>query len=394
MTLKDMTPHEQVLYRSRLFRDAIAFRVPERTPHFNCAVTWKIIDAGYKYSEAFNDYAIMEKCVRRFCEIYPFDLLMDNGARNPFKVIESFGKGYYYYDDDSCVVGVEPYQLCPSEDLVEYAKNPDKYLWEKTLPAKFPDWDDKGLEDFQRTMDEQFAFNNYSMGMMNIMRDEYGIPFANSSQTGFPAFAIETMFTAIRGIKGLALDIRRNGDALKEAVDIIDQNGIYKLIDKIAGLEEGTDPETCYDISSIMLAHTVLSPKSFERYYYDPINKLVNTIISKKKQYRITVEGAGKHLFDYFRDYPQGTLAMLLEQDDIYECREALPNVCLIGGMETTMLNDGTVQECLDWSKKLIDELTPGFIFGENKFISYKNDANAENFKAVCDFVASYMNNR
>ncbi len=390
-----MTPHEQVLYRSKLFRDAISFKVPDRTPHFNCAVTWKIIDSGYKYSEAFNDYDLMTKIVRRFCDIYPFDLLMDNGARNPFKVMDAFGeKGYYYYDDDSCVVGVEPYSLCPSEDLVEYAKDPTKYLWTKTLPARFADWDEKGLDVWQKAMDEQLAFNNFSMNTINMMRDEYGIPYANSTMTGFAAYGIETMFTAIRGIRGLSIDIRRHPDELKEAVDIIDNNGIYKLIDKIAGLEEGTDPETCYDISSIMLAHTVLSPKTFERYYYAPMNKLIETIASKKKQYRITVEGAAAHLHDFYRDYPQGTLAMLLEQDDIFESRKSLPNICMIGGMETTMLNDATKQECLDWSKKLIDELTPGFIFAENKFISYKNDANAENLKAVCDFVATYMNKK
>ena len=72
--------------------------------------------------------------------------------------------------------------------------------------------------------------------------------------------------------------------------------------------------------------------------------------------------------------------------------REKLPNVAIMGGMTTEMLNNSTPEECVAYSKRLCDELGAegGFIFAENKMLSYRNDATSENMKAVCDFVSSY----
>ena len=41
---------------------------------------------------------------------------------------------------------------------------------------------------------------------------------------------------------------------------------------------------------------------------------------------------------------------------------------------------------------RLCDELGKdgGFILSEGKMLSYRNDANRENYKAVCDFVSNY----
>ena len=39
-------------------------RKPDRIPHVSFFVTWKILDSGYKLSEAMNNYDIMGKVVR------------------------------------------------------------------------------------------------------------------------------------------------------------------------------------------------------------------------------------------------------------------------------------------------------------------------------------------
>lgn len=81
-----------------------------------------------------------------------------------------------------------------------------------------------------------------------------------------------------------------------------------------------------------------------------------------------------------------------LEQDDIFEARKHMPNIALCGGMTKAALYDGTKEQCIDLAKKLIDELGKdgGYMMSQNKMISFKNDAKAENLKAVCDFVNEY----
>ena len=42
-------------------------------------------------------------------------------------------------------------------------------------------------------------------------------------------------------------------------------------------------------------------------------------------------------------------------------------------------------------TKELIDELSYdyGYVFSENKMVSFASDCRTENFKAVCDYVSS-----
>ena len=54
-----MTPQELKQHRIQLFRDCAAWRKPERVPFLANIVTWKIIDSGYKFSEALHDLSLI-----------------------------------------------------------------------------------------------------------------------------------------------------------------------------------------------------------------------------------------------------------------------------------------------------------------------------------------------
>ena len=112
----------------------------------------------------------------------------------------------------------------------------------------------------------------------------------------------------------------------------------------------------------------------------------------KKMNVRIFTEGSILRFAEYFADYPKGLLTFHLEQDDPFEFRKALPNVAIMGGMTTDLLSNGTPEECVAYAKRLCDELgrDGGFIFSENKMLSYRNDAKPENMLAVCNFVNEY----
>lgn len=383
---------EQKKYRTTLFHNTCDFNNKDRVPHLGSYITWKIIDAGYKFSEAFNDYNIMEKCVRRFIEIYKVDSLMDTGVRNPFNVIEAFGKGYYYYDDEAEVIGVHPYEIASINELEEYIADATKFLWTKAMPRKFPDFGNKTLTDWQKVYNEQTTFNNYAAHISKVIGEEYGLPPLSSSAFGFVTPFIETLFGSIRGIKGLSIDMRRNYARIKESIEIMDAKSIDPVVAKIYASEEGHDFNACFDLSLMMLSHTILNNKQFEDLYWSALKKLIDACEAKKKNMRITVEGAGARFFDYYKDYKKGTLSLLLEQDDIFEARAQLPNVCLIGGMPVTTLGKGTKEQCIELVKKLIAEINNdgGYIFSPNKFVSYRNDANPENLKAVCDYILTY----
>ena len=135
-----------------------------------------------------------------------------------------------------------------------------------------------------------------------------------------------------------------------------------------------------------------MSPKQFERFYWPSLKRLLDAYAEKGMNVRIFAEGSIMRYVDYFKDYPKGLITLHLEQDDPFEIREKLPNAAIMGGMTTDMLANSTPEECVAYAKKLCDELGKdgGFIFSENKMLSYRNDATGENMAAVCNFVNDY----
>lgn len=378
--------------RVQLFRDAANFKRTERIPHFSCAVTWKVFDAGHTLDQAMTDFTVMEECVRHFLDTYPVDGVIDIGIRNQFNVTEAFGPGgYYYYTED--VVGIKDHAHCTLDTLDDYLDNPEQYIWTKILPEKYgEDWNKKTLDTWKKTFKEYMNYTKFIIHMGGVQK-EYGIPSmaANNPATGQISFGIEELEANLLGIKNLSVAMRRNPDKLESFIKRWDAEHIDPLIEKI-NKGKGPNYKYCFDASIMMLAHNLMSTQQFERFYWPSLKRLLDAYAAKGMNVRIFCEGSIARFADYFKDYPKGVLTFHLEQDDPFEIREKLPNVCIMGGMTTDMLSTATPEECVAYSKRLCDELgrDGGFIFSENKMLSYRNDAKAENMAAVCKFLSEY----
>ena len=379
--------------RIRLFRDAASFRKTERIPHLSSAVTWKIFDAGHTPDEAMTDFGVMEECVRHFLDRYPVDAMLDIGIRNQFNVTEAFGPGgYYYYTKD--VVGIHDHAHCTLDTLAEYQDDPEKYIWEKILPEKYgEDWDRKTLDVWKKTFQEYMRFTKFIIHMGSVTGKEYGLPSMapNNPMKGAITFGIEELEANLLGIRQVATAMRRGPEKLDAFIERWDAEHIDPIIEKIRS-GKGPNEKYCFDASIMMLAHNIMNPKQFERFYWPHLKKLLDAYAEKGMNVRIFTEGAIGRYAEYFRDYPKGVLTFHLEQDDPFEIREKLPNVAIMGGMTTDMLGTATPEECVSYAKRLCDELGKdgGFIFSENKMLSYRNDASSENMAAVCKFLNEY----
>ena len=379
--------------RIRLFRDAANFRPVERVPHFANAVTWKIFDAGYTLDQAMTDFSVLEQSVRHFLNTYPIDGILDLGIRNQFNVTEAFGGGsYYYYDKDK--VGVHDHAHCTAETLQEYLDDPEKYLWEKTLPQKYgAEWENKDLSVWKKTFKEYLRFIRYVIHIASVAEKEYGLPSLapNNPMRGAIVPGVEKLMSDLLGIQQLSVALRRCPDKLIAFLDRWDQENIQPVIQKVRK-SKGPNLKYCFDASILMLAHTVMNPKQFDRFYWPYLKKLLDAYAEKGMNVRIFAEGSILRFASCFSEYPKGVLTFHLEQDDPFAFRKALPNAAIMGGMTTDLLSRGTPEQCVDYAKRLCDELGQdgGYIFSENKMLSYRNDATRENMLAVCRFVNDY----
>ncbi len=376
--------------RAALFRDVTSFKKTVRIPNLGNIGTWRVLDAGYKLSEAFNDYQIMEKCITRFLDIYPVDTLVDFGLRNPFKLIETFGQGSYYYNDQSGIVAMRPMELCSHEELKEIIEDPQKFFWEKALPRKYSNLSDKTLLDWQQVYDEDISKNKYSDHIHKLMQDTYYLPLIAPPRTNPPIVGIEMLFSVLRGIKGFSYDIKKDPVLVKTCIEKLNETTWNPVIKSLNMETSCPDIDYCFDASLMLLAQSVISPKQFEYLYFPYIKQMIELLISKNKNIRIVMEGNSLPFFDFFAEYPKGTVALNTENDDLVNIRRKYPQIALIGGMKTTTLALCSKEECIYYARRLIDDLGEGYIFSTDKFVFYAQDAKAENLKEVFRFVRNY----
>jgi len=377
--------------RVKLFRDQACFKKTFRIPHFSNAVTWKVFDAGHTLDEAMPNQKVMESCVRYFLDKYYVDGLIDTGIRNQFTVTDTFVEGsYYYYTKDA--VAIKDHAHCTVDTLQEYMDDPIKYAWEKILPKKFGEnWDNIPLSTWKKTFDAYMDFTIFVIHMASVTGNEYGIPSTapNNPVKGAIDFGSEILESNLLGIKNYSIALRRNPDEIESFVRRWDKEHIDPVIkDVLDG--KGPNEKYLFDSSLIMLSHNIMSPKQFERFYWPSLKALIDAYESKKMNARIFTEGTILGFKDYFKDYKKGTLTFHIENDDVFKFREELPNIAIMGGLNTHILSEVSSKECVDYTKNLIDTLGTGLILSEGKMLSYRNDANSENYLALCNFVKDY----
>lgn len=382
--------------RIGLFKDAIRQeKKPGRVPHFGNLWSWKIQDAGFTLSEALYDYEVMQKVLNHTFETYPIDCYYETGWRNPVQVTESLGNDEYVIDNDTNSISLHDQCFMEPEEYDELIANPKKFLWEKVLPRKYKLLrNENNAAAFGNTLGKYAEFGGFMGSSLGRMREVYGIPDFADPNAAFDYWGngYELLFCILRGIKGLSKDIRREPERVLAAIEALDETFVKPRMERALAQPDGTNMEVCVDMNPVLLGHAILSPKQFEKFYWPHLKRVADYAVKHDKLVYYFIESECERFWDFFQDLPKGHFAIHVELDDIFALKKKLPNICVAGGMKTDLLAEGTPEQCVDYAKKLLDELGSdgGYIFSQNKMISFKRDCKRENLKAVAEFVNQY----
>ncbi|MFZ7133339.1 MAG: uroporphyrinogen decarboxylase family protein [Eubacteriales bacterium] len=377
--------------RKQLFVDAIRQKKkPKRIPILSNVFTWKIVDSEFKLSEALYDFDKMYKLVCDHHEKYNFDVYSDMGARNRIRFSDVFGKDCYIIDDEKYGLNyLDSNSIADADDyptLIE--KGLVKYYFENALSRKY------GLKDTQNIINrfgpaaqEWSKMLEYGKRIKKQYNEVYGVPDYGGI---FPEFPLDTLFKAIRGMKGLALDLRRNTYYMEQALEMIDD---YFFPPVKKSLESYVDIDSAvFAGRGTSLVHTMLNPKQFEKYQWPYIKRFADMLAENNLIGTIFMEGSIDLLYDYLQDLPKGHIGLIIEQDDPYKVKEKLPNVTVVGGFPSYYLGRLSVDKCLDKAKEFVDKMSydGNYIFTTDKMLSYPSDAKPENFLALNKFLKEY----
>ncbi|MFH0730675.1 MAG: uroporphyrinogen decarboxylase family protein [Pseudomonadota bacterium] len=384
-----MNPNELLTERLEICNDAVRMKKkPKRVPFITLDAFWRYHDSHYKLSEALMDYRDVENACIKFQNRYQFDSFLDIGDRNPLQVTRSLGNFEYRIDDDRNTLVLRDQCFFNPEDYDLFAQNPVKTLWENVLTRKYTLFNkDTPLETLMGTVGKFIEYTRAMSRISERLATECGMPplFANMHL----GVAIECLYNFFRGIKGLALDLRRCPDKITSFIEVFHTAFVKPQIEGIVKIDK---PATCFSRSSPMLAQNLLGRKDFEKFYWPQFKEITDKIVATDNTLFLLSEGTTKHITEFLQELPKGHFCMLVDMDDIFETRKRLPNMCLMGGIPLFMLGRASKEQVIDRAKKVIDEVGSegGVILSTDKFPSSSVDCNRDNLLALSEFVRNY----
>ena len=377
--------------RKQLVEDAIRHdRKPKRVPILSNAWTWIAWDAGYKLSEYLYDYDKNFDAVCQLHEKYEMDIYVEMGTRNPFRVADCFGESLYEIDDKKHYIQIPDFNMMDHDDYdVIIRDGTTKFYFERGIPSRYGITDrQQMIEAYGKAAKEFLLLSEHNKRIADQFVHKYGVPNMVAGKVPFP---METMMCTLRGIRGLAEDMRKRPDKLMELLDVVHRQQ-YPAVEKLFNTIDPTDDRFAIPMRLTCLSHTIQSTKQFEKYSWPYIKNFIDQTAKRNWTGWLFFEGTIDHIIDFLRDIPDGCMAIQIEANDPIEIKKLLPNVIIAGGFPTHLLYNGNKQQCIDKAKQLIDEMAydGNYIFTVDKMMSYPQDGKGENLKAVTDFVKEY----
>jgi len=198
---------------------------------------------------------------------------------------------------------------------------------------------------------------------MEKHREESGRFFMECVAAGFPmsrgimgTAPFDLIADILRGTRGIAVDIYRQPEKILEAVEVITEKAIPRMINDVNAIG-GT---------SVMFPlhkgdDTFLSRKQFEKFYWPTLKKVIDALIEEGISSYLFAEGSYNQRLDYLGDFPKGWVTWLFDQTDMAWAKKKIGDTCCISGnVPASLMVTGTPKEVKECCRRLIEYCAPG----------------------------------
>jgi hypothetical protein len=166
----------------------------------------------------------------------------------------------------------------------------------------------------------------------------------------------DMMSDALRGMRGIMLDLMRQPDKLLEAEEKIGRVELdysIKLAKAIGAdraflpLHRGSDG--------------FMSLKQFEALYWKQLKHVLVTLVENGITPVVFYEGCWDQRLEYLAELPKGKTVGMFQSSDIFKVKEVLGDtMCIVGGMPNSLLTAGPVEEIRSLTKRLCEVVGKG----------------------------------
>ncbi|MEL7563287.1 MAG: uroporphyrinogen decarboxylase family protein [Dehalobacterium sp.] len=380
------------LYEERITRisKAIKREKPDRVPIVLKMYSWVIQYYGYSMEEFYisNPDTAVEMYTRAADE-FGFDGIYNVNNVTPLIATNELGGGVYVLGSEGIQVSNLSAHIMKPDEYSAIAEDFTGYLRDNILPRRF-----KKLS----TGDSEAAFQALKsayekfVGYMGRAIKGHG----EIEKAGCPVMwgqgvlmnPLDYIMDYLRDFSGIITDLRRQPELVFEAANAMQKHFMENVFSKFKSFDDG------HGVFWPMHLAPYLKPKDFEKFYYPYLKETLEYCIANKIYASLLLEGNWEPYFDILQDLPDNDyLIGSMEKGDYRTFKEKLgKKMAICGGIPLNMLAYKSKEECVEHTKKLLDECAGGggFIVDTDMSMMRLNDAKPENLKAVIDTVIEY----
>jgi len=181
--------------------------------------------------------------------------------------------------------------------------------------------------------------------------------FARPPYSGFILLApFDFMSDMLRGMRGIMLDMRRRPEALLEA----ERRMLQTQLEHVRLLRASTGVSRVF-VPLHRGSDGFMSMEQFERFYWPQLYDLLVGLVEEEVMPVVFYEGVWNQRLEYLSTLPPGRTVGMFQSSDMALVKSAIGDVmCIIGGMENSLLATGTVEEIRETTKSLCQSVGEG----------------------------------
>jgi uroporphyrinogen-III decarboxylase len=410
-------PSPEYLAREKRFNDAVSLKRPDRVPVASLAALFNTNYSGLTNAEALYDYEKAAEAWKQTTAKLNWDMAPPPFVLFPGPVMEKLGLRTFKWPGHGLPDHL-PYQFVEDEYMLadeydEFLANPGDFVVRKMMPRMASTLEPMGmlpplhwfssgytLQVFlasimgappvaamlQQLLEVGQEMNKFNATQAKLTRDlaEMGYPLVTAAFAQAPFDWVSDMF---RGLRGTMLDMYRQPDKLKAAIDIFTDFAIQSAI---MGAQLHNNPRIFIPLHRG--AGGFMSNQQFAEFYWPGLKKLILALVDAGLTPMPFWEGDYTPRLEFLAELPPGKVLGHFDVVDIKKAKEIIGDVmCFWGNVPAAMLVTGEPQQVKDYVKELIDTFGDnGGLIVDGAVDGVPPDSKPENVEAMVETVFEY----
>lgn len=379
-------PNPEYAARLKRFNDAVSLTKPDRVPAASLAAFFMARYSGITNAEAIYDYDKMAEAWKASTLKLNWDMVPPAFTMFPGPVMQKLGlktfkwPGLHFEDNLPYQFVEEEYMLADEYD--ELLSNPADFVLRKMMPRMSSVLEPMGMlpplhwlsSGYTLIMvgaalagappiagmlkqiievGEEMGRHNAVQAKITADMAELGYPLLTYGFAEAPFDWISDMF---RGLRGVILDMYRQPDKLKAAIDLFTPFAIQSAI---GAAQQSGNPRIFIPLHRG--AGGFMSNAQFEEFYWPSLKTLILALIDAGLTPMPFFEGDYTPRLEYLAELPPGKVLGHFDVIDLHKAKDIIGDtMCFWGNVPAQMLVTGEPSQVTEYVCELID------IFGDN----------------------------